>query len=801
MAGMVLYTPPDLWRSYPALIAAEYSNVSLRVVSRGQDFCSETGCTAPYFLNTFLQGKVPVLVADDGFCVQESNAVAYYVSSDVLRGSSRQEAALIQQWINFTESELIPPIATWTFPALGATQFSKLVAECAKADVKKVLRLLNDHLHVRTYLVGEHVTLADITLVCAMLDLYKQVLEPSLRKQYTDLDRWFTKCVNQPPFQKVLGEVIFYEPAVQCPATKPLEARDVTKAAARVETCLASTPKGHGSNEEEVGQVKTGLDKEMSAVEVHPVGSLAEGGPVGAVDPPLKHRPAKVENLIDASEEELSAVCASMEGRTEVRSVAASTEPRTTKKEGEDLGRKEKTISGILVDLSEEVVYVTGKFQEQGAAKEEAVVGVQVEGISGETESVETIKLEPVVDGSAESTTAGVTLAPSLSEDRLRNIVSLVDKSKAEPLTEICTAGSSEEQSPIEVSQPDVPKCYGGAGEVATEARMVSASGKGSSIDLKMNDSKPDGPSKEEVTIMGSSEDGLAQEEAVAEVCLAASLKEARAVSLSTPDPSDTDVACKQEAIGTVCASNDDMPTTVDVAPLETLKKQVYMIDPSLELGSVTASVANAPKDDGTTKSGAVDKLQGGRLATEEPMRTPRAHGDRWDSTKSTDQLKAEDPFAHLPKSAFVLDVFKQKYSNENISSVALPYLWDHFDEEGWSVWYMEYKYPGELSLDMSSNLITGLFQRLDGLRKHSFASVILFGTDCDSSISGIWILRGKQLISELSEDWQVICEPYCWKKLDVDTDECKAMINEYFTMEEAFQHMGKPFNQGNIFK
>ncbi|XP_078097171.1 elongation factor 1-gamma-like [Mustelus asterias] len=114
----------------------------------------------------------------------------------------------------------------------------------------------------------------------------------------------------------------------------------------------------------------------------------------------------------------------------------------------------------------------------------------------------------------------------------------------------------------------------------------------------------------------------------------------------------------------------------------------------------------------------------------------------------------------------------------------------------------MEYKYPQELCLDfMSLNLITGLFQCLDGLRKHSFASVILFGTDGERSISGIWILRGQQLISELNEEWQVTCEPYSWKKLDVDTDECKAVVNEYFMMEGAFQHVGKPFNQGKIFK
>lgn len=38
------------------------------------------------------------------------------------------------------------------------------------------------------------------------------------------------------------------------------------------------------------------------------------------------------------------------------------------------------------------------------------------------------------------------------------------------------------------------------------------------------------------------------------------------------------------------------------------------------------------------------------------------------------------------------------------------------------------------------------MFQRLDKLRKNAFASVILFGTNNDSSISGIWVFRGQDL-------------------------------------------------------
>ena len=46
----------------------------------------------------------------------------------------------------------------------------------------------------------------------------------------------------------------------------------------------------------------------------------------------------------------------------------------------------------------------------------------------------------------------------------------------------------------------------------------------------------------------------------------------------------------------------------------------------------------------------------------------------------------------------------------------------------------------------MSCNLISGMFQRLDKMRKATFASSCLFGTDNDSSISGIWVWRGQDL-------------------------------------------------------
>ncbi|KAH0506947.1 Elongation factor 1-gamma [Microtus ochrogaster] len=160
---------------------------------------------------------------------------------------------------------------------------------------------------------------------------------------------------------------------------------------------------------------------------------------------------------------------------------------------------------------------------------------------------------------------------------------------------------------------------------------------------------------------------------------------------------------------------------------------------------------------------------------------------------------KAKDPFAHLP---FVLDDFKPKYSNEDTLSVALPYFCEYFDKDGWSLWYAEYCFPEEHTQTfMSCNLITGLFQRLDKLRKNAFASVILFGTNNSSSISGVWVFGGQELAFLLSPGWQLDYESYTWRKLDPGSEEIQTLVREYFSWEGAFQHVGKAFNQGKIFK
>jgi len=161
---------------------------------------------------------------------------------------------------------------------------------------------------------------------------------------------------------------------------------------------------------------------------------------------------------------------------------------------------------------------------------------------------------------------------------------------------------------------------------------------------------------------------------------------------------------------------------------------------------------------------------------------------------------KSKDPFDAMPKGTFNFDDFKRVYSNED-EAKSIPYFFEKFDAENYSIWFGEYKYSEELAkVFMSCNLITGMFQRLDKMRKQAFASVCLFGEDNNSTISGVWVWRGQDLAFTLSPDWQIDYEVYDWKKLDAKSEETKKLVTQYFSWTGT-DKAGRKFNQGKIFK
>jgi len=75
---------------------------------------------------------------------------------------------------------------------------------------------------------------------------------------------------------------------------------------------------------------------------------------------------------------------------------------------------------------------------------------------------------------------------------------------------------------------------------------------------------------------------------------------------------------------------------------------------------------------------------------------------------------KAKNPLDDLPKSSFNLEEYKRVYSNKETPE-ALTWFHSNFDNDGFSIWRIDFKYPEELTqVFMSSNLIGGLFTRFE---------------------------------------------------------------------------------------
>ncbi|KAL9623342.1 MAG: hypothetical protein Q9160_002449 [Pyrenula sp. 1 TL-2023] len=161
---------------------------------------------------------------------------------------------------------------------------------------------------------------------------------------------------------------------------------------------------------------------------------------------------------------------------------------------------------------------------------------------------------------------------------------------------------------------------------------------------------------------------------------------------------------------------------------------------------------------------------------------------------------KAKHPLEALSKPTLILDDWKRKYSNEETREVALPWFWEHYKPEEYSLWRVDYKYNDELTLTfMSSNLIGGFFARLEASRKYLFGCLSVFGTSNDSIIQGVFLVRGDAAIPafDVAPDW----ESYEFKKLDPVKD--KEYIDDQWSWDKPIEVEGKKYDwaDGKVFK
>jgi elongation factor 1-gamma len=165
------------------------------------------------------------------------------------------------------------------------------------------------------------------------------------------------------------------------------------------------------------------------------------------------------------------------------------------------------------------------------------------------------------------------------------------------------------------------------------------------------------------------------------------------------------------------------------------------------------------------------------------------------------EEKKVKNPLDDLPKSPFVLDAWKREYSNapNHDCTLAMPYFWQNYDKEGYSLWFCDYNFNDECKVAfMTSNLVAGFVQRSDSLRRYAFGVMQVIGTQTSQKVLGAWLIRGQGIEPMLKENDDA--EYYTWTKLDQPpSEEQKARLQVLWCAEKDIDDL--PILDCKVFK
>ena len=158
---------------------------------------------SPAYLKINPNGKAPTLT-DDDFVIWESIAINFYLAETYkpeLLGLDNKQHGLVQQWSLWGIAELQPPIINTFIQLIFVPEERRDngIIEKAMAKIPGLLKVLNDALEGKNYLVGNDFTLADLN-VASIATLCSEIKFDLT--SYKNIQAWLTQISERPAFKK-----------------------------------------------------------------------------------------------------------------------------------------------------------------------------------------------------------------------------------------------------------------------------------------------------------------------------------------------------------------------------------------------------------------------------------------------------------------------------------------------------------------------------------------------------------------------------------------------------------------------
>ena len=150
------------------------------------------------FLKFNPNGKIPVLLLDNGDALSESNAIIDYLAEGTtLFPKTRLDRARVLQWQFFEQYSHEPYIAVARYinKYLGLPEARRAEFESKQAGGIKALQVMEQQLTVTPFLIGDEYTVADVTLYAYTHVAHEGGFDLTIFPAITD---WLLRVKEQP---------------------------------------------------------------------------------------------------------------------------------------------------------------------------------------------------------------------------------------------------------------------------------------------------------------------------------------------------------------------------------------------------------------------------------------------------------------------------------------------------------------------------------------------------------------------------------------------------------------------------
>lgn len=132
-----------------------------------------------------------------------------------LLGKTKQDYASILRWMSFANTEILTPLGGWFRPLVGRDPYNKKNVEDSMKAAQKAVHVLEEHLLVNTYLVGERLTLADLFATSIIARGFQYFFDKQWRDANPNVTRWYETVYNQTIYSSVASKLEFITEAMK----------------------------------------------------------------------------------------------------------------------------------------------------------------------------------------------------------------------------------------------------------------------------------------------------------------------------------------------------------------------------------------------------------------------------------------------------------------------------------------------------------------------------------------------------------------------------------------------------------